>query len=84
MGAYVRIVAAVEAVEAAAVKKFGRQPKAGDNLGVTLPYKTFVERETAREFYGAGPLPVLQPAGASTRAPARRRNPARRRWATRT
>jgi hypothetical protein len=45
---YVKIIGALDQVEAAAVRKFGRKPKADDLAGFTVPYKLFVERETAK------------------------------------
>jgi hypothetical protein len=46
--AYVQVVAALDRVEAAAVQKFGRKPRADDLAGFAIPYKVFVERETGK------------------------------------
>jgi hypothetical protein len=43
--AYVRIVAALEGAEAAAVKKYGRKPQPDDTAGFTIPYKAFVNTQ---------------------------------------
>jgi hypothetical protein len=43
--AYVRIIAAQEGAEAAAVRKYGRKPQPGDMADFTIPYRAFVDRE---------------------------------------
>jgi len=43
--AYVRIMAAHEGAEAAAVRKYGRKPQPGDMADFTIPYRAFVDRE---------------------------------------
>jgi len=47
---YADLAAALTKVEADAVKKFGRKPNKDDNAGFTVPYKLFVERETAKVY----------------------------------
>src|SRR5262245_60963316 len=47
---YAHLVAGVARVEADAVKKFGRKPKADDLAGFTVPYKIFVDRETDKVY----------------------------------
>jgi hypothetical protein len=44
---YIAIQAALAGVETAAVKKFGRKPKADDSAGFAVQYRLFVERESA-------------------------------------
>jgi hypothetical protein len=43
--AYIRIMAAQEVAEAAAVKKYGRKPEPGDQAEFTIPFRAFVDRE---------------------------------------
>lgn len=45
---YIRVVKAIDDVEAAALKKFGRAPRPDDKATFTGPYKLFVERETEK------------------------------------
>ena len=42
------ICKALDDVEAAAVSKFGRKPKADDMAGFAFPYRAFVDRETEK------------------------------------
>jgi hypothetical protein len=44
--AYVRIVAALEGVEAAAIKKYGHKPGPDDKAEFSIPYKAFVNSQT--------------------------------------
>jgi hypothetical protein len=46
--AYVKIVAALDGVEAAAVKKYGRKPRPDDKAEFAIPYKAFVNAQTQR------------------------------------
>jgi len=43
--AYIRIIAARDGAEAAALKKYGRKPEPGDQAEFTIPYRAFVDRE---------------------------------------
>ena len=43
---YVKIVAAMEKVEAAAVQKYGRKPGPADKAEFSIPYKAFVNSQT--------------------------------------
>jgi hypothetical protein len=47
---YTTLTASLARVEAEAIKKFGRKPKADDLAGFTAPYKLFVERETDKVY----------------------------------
>jgi hypothetical protein len=43
---YVKIIAAMEKVEAAAVQRYGRKPTPDDKAEFTIPYKAFVNSQT--------------------------------------
>jgi len=43
--AYIRIIAAQEGAEVAAMKRYGRKPEPGDQAEFTIPYRAFVDRE---------------------------------------
>jgi hypothetical protein len=45
---YVKIVTALDEVEEAAVRRFGRKPQPDDKAGFTIPYKVFVDSQTQR------------------------------------
>jgi len=45
---YVKIVTALDGVEEAAIRKFGRKPQADDKAGFTIPYKVFMDEQTQR------------------------------------
>ena len=48
LAAYLKIAAVHDTIEAAAVKKYGRKPKTGDEASFTIPYKAFVDGQAQR------------------------------------